>query len=36
MDNMTKLDALLKRLKDAERDFEQEVDKLLTEKRKQF
>ncbi len=36
MSNKTKLDELLKRLTDAQHEFEQEVDRLLTEKRQQF
>ncbi len=36
MSNSTKFDKLLERLAAAQHEFEQEVDKLLTEKRKQF
>ncbi len=36
MNNKTKFDELLKRLKEAEQAFEQEVDELFTEKRQQF
>ena len=36
MNNKTKLDELLERLKEAEQAFEQEVDKVFTKKREQF
>jgi hypothetical protein len=36
MSNMTRLDEILGRLKSVQQEFEQEVDRLLAEKRQQF